>query len=196
MTFLTTSLLSVSVALGTQIGTSTASPATPVPYHISQQEWVSEVGDRFLVDTKENQGYLIHTDGRYIKFPVVTGQNRYVYYLGRSYKATTPTWDWVSTEITVKGDRLTFGKTGRFLRLFKDGDERTAYGIHGYGREEDLFSEENAERFRSMGCIIVREEMLDIIQEIYELNGNRLEVKTQFGIDDQQQIVAWFAPKS
>ncbi len=195
MPLLTTSILSLSVAVSANL-LPAGQPSNPVPYQVSLASWQSEVGDRFLVDTQLNEGYLIHTDGRYVRFDVVTGQNRRVYYIGRSYKATTPAWDWISTEMTIKGDHLTFGPSGRFLRLFKDG-ESTAYGIHEYGREEDLFSEEASERFRSMGCVIVRQAMMDLLVKTFEENGNRLEVKTQFGgLEDPNQIVAWFAPNA
>ena len=196
MPFVTTSLLTISVALGSHLAQADLR-AKSVPHQTAFEEWTSEVGDRFLVDTQQNEGYLIHEDGEYVRFPVVTGQNRYVYYIGRGYKATTPAWNWVSTEMTIKGDHLTFGPSGRFLRLFKNGNERTAYGIHEYGREEDLFSPESSERFRSMGCVIVQQSMMDLLVETFEKNGNRLEVKTQFGgLQDQNQIVSWFSPNA
>ena len=159
------------------LATTAFGSSTPL-LQIPQEDWQPRMGDRLFVDTKNTIGYLIHTDGRYTTFPVVTGQNRYVSYIGRYYKATTPTWDWSVKSTHIEGDRVTFGETGRFLRLYKDG-ERTAYGIHGHRDAETMLSEDK--RFRSMGCIIISEEVLSIIEQTYNLGGGTLNVTTEYG---------------
>jgi len=147
--------------------------------------WGPEIGDRLVVDTQENKGFLIHPDGRYIRFDLITGQKRNVYYIGRYYNAATPNYDWVIKSKHIKGDRITYGSTGRFLRLYKN-DEFTHYGIHEH-RDEQIMFERN-DRFQSMGCIIVRSNMLDIIEETYELNKNNLPVTTRHGVDNPVEV--------
>ncbi len=170
----------VSAFLGVVLGTTALPSSFPTPVEVSLHEWMPEAGDTFFVDTAENMGYLVHRDGTYTSFEVVTGQRRRVHYIGRSYNATTPTLVWTAKARDIKGDRLTFGKTGRFIRLFDDDGERTAYGIHGYGREDDMFSQDS--RFQSMGCIIVREEVLNVIEKTYELSGESMTVVTSYGL--------------
>ncbi|MDD5623681.1 MAG: hypothetical protein PHI23_03155, partial [Candidatus Peribacteraceae bacterium] len=123
-------------------------PVQPVPHQISLQEWAVEQGDHLVADTKENTGFLIHPDGRYISFPIVTGRRSHVCYIGRCYNATTPARQWVVQSRHIKGDHITFGPSGRFLRLYHQG-EQTAYGIHEYAYEEQMFGDEI--RFKSMG---------------------------------------------
>jgi len=149
-------------------------------------EWQPETGDRFVVDTKDNEGFLIHSDGRYVRFSVATGQRRYVCYIGRCYNAATPEKSWVAKSRDIKGDHMTFGPSGRFLRLYKNGTEDTAYGIHEYGNEARMFAE--GERYRSMGCIVVKQAMMDIIDQTYAENGNALDVVTAFGIEDPVRL--------
>jgi hypothetical protein len=155
-----------------------ASPQT-VPYQISMAEWEPQVGDQILFDTKDNWGYIIHDDGLYIRFPVVTGQRRNVWYIGRYYHAATPTWDWKIQSTHIKGDRVTFGPTGRFLRMYKDGEDGTAYGIHGHRDATQMLAD--GDRFRSMGCIIVSEDILSTMERTYLLNEESLSVKSVYG---------------
>ncbi|MDD4628357.1 MAG: L,D-transpeptidase [Candidatus Peribacteraceae bacterium] len=154
-------------------------PAAPVPLEVPFSEWHIEVGDRLVVDTKENEGYLIHDDGRYVSFPVATGQHRGVCYIGRCYDATTPTRTWQVKSKDIKGDRITFGPSGRFLRLYKDG-EQTAYGIHEYKYEDRMFDDQP--RFKSMGCVIVKKAMMDVLEQTYAVNEGMLHVVTQYGV--------------
>ena len=143
--------------------------------------WEPQQGDSFVVDTRENMGYLVHENGSFTAFPVVTGQRRVVRYIGRTYNASTPNQVWNVKSTHIKGDRMTYGKTGRFMRLF-DEDGLTAYGIHGYGNEEEMFGRDS--RYGSMGCVIVRERILDIIERTYGLNENALTVITTYGLND------------
>ncbi|MBT5468710.1 L,D-transpeptidase [Candidatus Peregrinibacteria bacterium] len=167
------------------------SEAAPVAYSVSSTDWEIEPGDKVLVDTDSNTGYMFHEDGRYLEFEVVTGQRRFVSYIGRYYNAATPTWNWVAKTMHIKGDRLTFGPSGRFLRLYKDGEEHTAYGFHEYGQEEEIFTGMNT-RFRSMGCIIVRTVIMDLIVSTWEQNDGYLPTKTIHGIDNLTDAMVAF----
>jgi hypothetical protein len=164
--------------------------SAPVPHAISAKNWEIEEGDKILVDTKKNEGYIFHKDGRYLYFPLVTGQNRWVYYIGRSYNAATPNWNWVAKSMHIKGDRLTFGPSGRFLRLYKDGVDHTAYGFHEYGKEDEIFLGLDT-RFRSMGCIIVRAPIMDLLVDTFEQNGS-IDVITEYGIDNLHDAMLAF----
>lgn len=139
------------------------------------QAWEPQKGDRIEVDLSQNRGYLIHPNGERFLFDVATGQKRFIYYIGLYYFAATPVREWKVESVDIKDDRVTFGKTGRFFRLYFNG-ERTYYGIHGYNPEEWMFRE--GERYRSYGCIIVKEEVLDIIDATYVLNGGSLQTTT------------------
>lgn len=139
------------------------------------------VGDALIVDTKENIGFLVHRNGGYMTFDVVTGQQRVVHYIGRTYNARTPHRFWRVLDKEVKSDRTTFGPEGLFLRLF-DEDGKTAYGIHGHRSADEMLALEK--RYRSMGCIIVSQRILNIIEATYEGNGGRLDVLTVSGFGD------------
>lgn len=149
------------------------------PAEVALTDWQPLAGDRLIVDTTENAGYLMRSDSSaYTSFPVITGQRRIVHYIGRTYDATTPNQRWIVKTRHIKGDRITYGPTGRFFRMYEDGgEEYTSYGIHEHRSEERMFSEK--ERYQSMGCIIVKTAVLDIIEATYELSGQSLEVVTQ-----------------
>ena len=170
----------------------TAASPTLLVERESHDEWHPTVGDQILIDTQNNVGYLVHPDGRFLRFLIVTGQRKFVCYIGRCYNAATPNWNWIVKSKHIKGDRITFGPTGRFIRLYKDGDEHTAYGIHEYAYEDTMFSRNK--RFGSMGCIIVKQTMMDVIEKTYDLNEGYLPVITQFGLD--QAYFAYRMPKN
>lgn len=155
-------------------------PATPF------ENWLPASGDTFLVDTEANVGYLLHADeGGYTSFPVATGQHRVVRYIGRVYNATTPVATWKVLSKDIKGDRITFGKLGRFLRLSMEGSEgleSTSYGIHSHAYASKMLA--STDRYRSMGCIIVSDDVLDRIIETYTFNADTLNVKTVAGLGD------------
>lgn len=144
-------------------------------------EWQTMAGDFLIVDTKENVGYLVHRDGGFTQFPVATGQRRVVRYIGRIYNARTPNTSWAVLDKEVKGDRTTFGKEGLFLRLF-DEDGETAYGIHSHRSIDAMLA--GQDRYRSMGCILVSQTVLDNIEATFEGNGRRLDVLTVDGLGD------------
>lgn len=144
-------------------------------------EWQTMVGDTMIVDTEMNVGYLVHLDGGYTQFPVATGQRRVVRYIGRTYNAKTPNRSWAILDKEVKSDRTTFGKKGLFLRLF-DEYGRTAYGIHSHRSIETMLAEQD--RYRSMGCILVSQVILDNIEATFEGNGRTLDVITIAGFGD------------
>ena len=80
----------------------------PVPSPVPFSEWQVNIGDRIVVDTRENEGYLIHADGRFLEFPVATGQRKVVCYIGRCYNGATPERSWQVQSKDIKGDHLTF----------------------------------------------------------------------------------------
>ena len=144
-------------------------------------EWERGKGDSLIVDTLNNFGYLVHENGQYLKFSLVTGQRKNVCYIGRCYFAATPNLEWKALSKEIKNDRVTFGPSGKFIRLFKNGTENTAYGIHEYKYEDRIF--ESPGRYGSMGCIVVRKPVLDIIEKTFDINEGGFEVITQYGID-------------
>lgn len=148
---------------------------------IPQESWISMKGDRMIVDTQANMGYLVHDNGSYMEFKVATGQRRYVRYLGLSYNAATPNRKWQVLSTTVQPDRTTFGPTGWFLRLYDDG-ERTSYGIHSHRSIAKMLDQDK--RYESMGCVLVTDDILAFVTQSYYLNGNTLDVVTVNGIDD------------
>jgi len=152
--------------------------AVPAALEIPLSAWEPEDGDNLVIDTEGNEGYLLHADGRYIRFPVITGQTRVVSYIGLVYDATTPAGTFAVRSRHVKGDRITYGPTGRFLRLY-DAKGFTHYGIHEHAAEDVMFARKD--RFQSMGCVIVPREMMDILDETYSRNG-AIRVVTQYGV--------------
>lgn len=169
-------------AMALPIASANSLPSEQAPTNI--EEWQPIAGDSFVVDTEENIGFLVHADGGYTSFPVVTGQHRVVRYIGRVYDATTPVRTWTALTQEVKGDRITFGKRGLFLRLFRSGDDRTPYGIHSHAYAEKMLG--SIDRYRSMGCIIVSDSVLDILVATYDLNEQRLSVVTVYGMANEQ----------
>lgn len=158
------------------LSTTVAPQSQSIPF----AEWEPEPGAVFLVDTKDALGYLINEDGTTTTVPVLLGQNRVIRYIN-TYKATTPEANWVVKSVHTQGDRVMFGREGTFLRLYKNGDQYTHYGIHSHAYFEDMLEEGNP--FRSYGCILVAKDALDKIQEAYELNGDELKVVTVYGLD-------------
>lgn len=131
-------------------------------------------GDYVLADTKYNVGYIFNdVTGFFTSFPILSGQKRKVCYGGSCYHAATPERTWYVKEKNIQTDRYTFGETGEFLRLYYKGDH-TKYGIHGVQYFEDMVNSDN--RYRSMGCILVADDVLDLIEESYLANENNLKV--------------------
>jgi hypothetical protein len=141
--------------------------------------WIPVAGDRVIVDTEKNVGYVVREDGDYTTFPVLTGQRRVVRYIGRTYNAATPEHVWTVQSVDVKGRSMTFGETGTFMRLY-DEDGQTPYGIHSHLTFKKMLAE--GDRYRSMGCVLVDEDILKMLVKTYELNGNTLDVATAFGV--------------
>ena len=140
--------------------------------------------DAFIVDTKNNVGYLVHEDGGYTSFLVATGQRRVVHYIGRTYNAQTPARSWTVNSSEIKSDRITFGRQGRFLRLTNNKDDLdTPYGIHSHAYVDKMLA--GIDRYRSMGCIIVADTVLDNIIATFEMNDEKLNVVTLYGFGDQ-----------
>lgn len=154
---------------------------TPASYLSNDlKEWTPKAGDKFEVNVETNMGRLVHENGESVEFEVVTGVRRVVSYIGLRYFAATPAQNWIVRSTEIKRDRWTFGKTGRFIRLYKintDGtEEGTSYGIHPFLNEDSMFRVPG--RYGSMGCIILRESMEDLIQKTIETNGGSMSVRT------------------
>jgi len=135
----------------------------------------SAVGDYFMVDIDAGFGYIMNDDlGRFTAFPVMTGARG----------TPTPEEHWVILSKHVKGNHFTFGRTGEFLRMYrvKDGEKpkRTAYGIHNYA----LFDEKVADdtKFLSLGCVLVSEDVLNIVEESWLVNGRAMDIYTKHGV--------------
>lgn len=151
-------------------------------FELSVDQWQPVSGDEFLADTKDNVGYLIHTNGDYLSFPIATGQHRKVHYMGKTYDAATPVDHWTVLSKKVQSDRVTFGPDGLFLRLYKgDSEEYTSYGIHTHQYISKMLADDM--RYRSMGCILVSKDILDIVEKTFEVSNDRLPVTTVYGLD-------------
>lgn len=134
-------------------------------------------GDYFVADVEQGVGYLVNRMARsYTSFPLLSGQKRHVCYAGRCYFAATPEREWYVTEKNIQPNRYTFGPTGEFLRLYFEGN-RTLYGIHSHKYYQNMLDDGNV--FRSMGCILVSDEVLDVIEESFRANDNNLRVITK-----------------
>lgn len=144
--------------------------------------WQPATGDTFVVDVASNTGYLVHANGEQLSFPVATGRKGYVSYIGRHYKAETPIRTWTAEQAEIKGDRRTFGVSGRFIRLFRNG-ENSPYGIHSYYKEKEWMNADG--RYFSMGCIIVTEEMMDMLQKTFTTNQEKMMVITTNSADEE-----------
>lgn len=166
----------LSLLFGLTVAVSAPSDASSIPL----SAWQAEQGDRFIADTRDNIGYLVHEDGRYTSVLIGSGRRHVVRYIGRTYNATTPSMLWEVRSMDIKGDRSTFGKSGRFLRLYENG-ERTAYGIHSTSNIAQILSFDD--RYKSFGCILVDESVIDHLLAAYDLNGGTLAVATTYGID-------------
>lgn len=126
-------------------------------------------GDYFLVDIEDAVGYLVN-DYRhvYTAFPVMTGGKR----------TPTPEKDWVVLQKNIQPNRVFFAESGEFFRMFlNDGETRTSYGIHGY----KYFDEEveKGTKYLSWGCVMVADDVLDMIEASYIANGESLRVSTR-----------------
>ncbi len=128
---------------------------------------VSE-GDYFLVDIDDAFGYLINDDNKtYTVFPVMTG----------ALRTPTPEQEWAVKEKNIQPNRVIFGETGEFLRMYSnEGNTRTGYGIHNYGYFEDEI--ERGTKYLSLGCILVSAEVHDVIEGSYLANGESMHMIT------------------
>lgn len=170
--------------LSTLFGISLFAAATGGPVDLAA--WTPAAGDRVIVDTLENVGYLVRENGDYTSFPVLTGQRRVVHYIGRTYNAATPNKHWTSKSIDIKGRSMTFGETGTFIRLYDENGKGTPYGIHSHLAFQTML--DSGDRYRSMGCVLVSEDVLKLIVQTFDRNGGSLEIVTTYGIDVPEPI--------
>lgn len=130
-------------------------------------------GDYFLVDIDDALGYLVN-DGymTYTVFPIMSGATR----------TPTPEEEWVVKEKNIQSNRIVFGETGEFLRMYKnDGDTRTGYGIHNYAYFEEEI--EKGTKYLSLGCILVSADIHDLIEESYLANGENMKMITKYDVN-------------
>lgn len=174
----------LSTVLSIQLLSTLAPTDDALSRSVPRDQWVPAAGQELIVDTERNTGYIVDPNGIFTSFPVVTGRNEFIWWIGRYYKATTPEDTWVVQRRDIKGNRIVFGASGRFLRLFsKEGKNYTSYGIHSYAYIDKWISLPEEERFKSPGCILVTEDILDVIDAVYAANDNSLRVTTSLGID-------------
>jgi hypothetical protein len=154
-------------------------PPTPLA------KWKPSNGDVFIADTQQNVGYLVSREGAFTVFPIATGQKRVVRYIGRTYDATTPLSTWTVKEKEIKGDRITFGDRGIFFRLFDQSrrtELRTPYGIHSHRSITKMLALDD--RYKSMGCILVSDDVIDMVTLILKASDDGMTVITTLGFDD------------
>lgn len=163
--------------IGATLGSAMA--PSPLPLEEGARSWQPQRGDTFYVNTQDNLGYLLHPDGRRFVFRVATGQKRTVRYIGMTYFAGTPEAHWLVKSHHVQGDRITYGRNGHFLRMYKDGEEFSHYGIHTHATADTMLREQD--RYASMGCIIVSTSILDLLERTYAVNEYQLPVITASG---------------
>ena len=143
---------------------------------VDSASFESSKGDFFMADLENSIGYLLNENSRnYISFPILSGRRKFSYYLGRYYFAETPDQTWAAKEDNILSDRVTFSKSGRFLRLY-EGDKRTSYGIHGHVYFSTMIAREN--KYVSYGCVLVDDSILDVIEKSFHANGDFLKVTT------------------
>jgi hypothetical protein len=153
-----------------------AASEIPTWKQVDIKEFIPSKGDYVLVGLDDAVGYLVNDSSlTYAQFSILSGQQKYVYYIGRYYYAATPEQTWAVKSKDIKKDRVTFSKTGEFLRLYKEGDP-TPYGIHGYRYFQKEI--EKGRKYLSMGCILVADESLDVIEKSFLANDKDLTVIT------------------
>ncbi len=133
----------------------------------SYNDFEPSEGDRFLVDINNALGYLINYENKsYTVFPIMTGAGR----------TPTPEKEWVILEENIQPNRIIFAESGEFFRMYANGETRTGYGVHGYA----YFAEEMVKgtKFLSLGCVLVADNVLDLIEESFIANGNTLQMRT------------------
>jgi hypothetical protein len=130
--------------------------------------WTAKEGDFVVVDVAKNKGYLMRSDlSSAISFPVATGERRKRMFRDFVYFAGTPEQEWHVKSLSYLPRGATYGEHGKFLRLY-DENGKTHYGIHTVYPEQEMFS--MTDRYKSWGCIIVRDAMFSVLEEVFEVN--------------------------
>lgn len=134
----------------------------------SSSKYGASIGDYMVVDISNGIGYLMNNLTKNVTiFPVMTGGKR----------TPTPEQEWVVKEKNIQGNRIFFGESGEFLRLYTDaGEQFTHYGIHGYAYFDREI--ERGTKYLSWGCVMTSDDVLDLIEESYLANGGLLKVTT------------------
>jgi hypothetical protein len=138
--------------------------------------WVPEEGDFFVFDTGTNIGYLLREDmSDGVSFVIASGERKERYYDGVKYYAGTPAKEWTVKSLHYHPTGSTYGKHGKFLRLY-DENGKTHYGIHTVYNEKEVFS--MTDRYKSWGCVIVKDSVFSLVESAFEANENNLRVVT------------------
>ena len=142
---------------------------------LREAEW-KRGNPQLILDIDSNTGYLLYEDASYFPFLIASGQRRFVHYLGYAYFAATPLGSWSINDEKIQPDKMTFGPTGRFFRLYEDGSKHTYYGIHSHKYVAKWLAQ--GERYKSYGCVIVSDEVLDILEKALDRNGSITAITT------------------
>ncbi|MBD3330514.1 hypothetical protein GF354_03205 [Candidatus Peregrinibacteria bacterium] len=138
----------------------------------SHQNYPVSYGDEFIVDIENGEGYLINYYTKtFTKFPLMTGTTY----------APTPVSEWIVKEKNIQGNRVVFSDSGEFFRMYKNGITRTGYGIHGYKYFKREI--ENGRKFLSLGCVLVADDVLDVIEESFYANKELFNMSTREKVD-------------
>ncbi len=145
-------------------------------------EWVAEKGDFFVFDIGTNMGYLLREDmSDGVSFVIASGERKERYFDGIKYFAGTPTQEWTVKSLHYHPTGSTYGKHGKFLRLY-DENGKTHYGIHTVFNEKEVFS--MTDRYKSWGCVLVKDAIFSIVESAFEANENNLRVVTVNSISE------------
>ena len=113
-------------------------------------------------------GYLLREDmSKGVYFPIASGDQKNRYFRGDRYYAGTPIQEWRIKSLHYHPKGSTYGKHGKILRLY-DKDGKTHYGVHTVNPEKEIFS--MTDRYKSWGCVIVKNNTFDIVESVYEAN--------------------------
>ncbi len=150
-------------------------------YFVPLAQWWVSVDDRMITDTDNDISYLLKRSGEFTAFRSGSGKKEFVSYANRYYNAQTPEDNWVALSREIQNDPNVFGPRKIFFRLFaENGKVQTLYGIHTVRNQKELLARQD--RKKSMGCILVAESVLDIIDETFAMNDNSLHVTTINGV--------------
>lgn len=161
--------------------------------------WKFAKNDWIVANVAENTLQFVREDYSAMSPKIRIGSGKVLpdgkkfYYMGLSYDPRTPAKVWEiraaqqQNWFNVFGDKKT--KDQLFLRLFEvKGEQRiwTHYGIHTTPEIDTIIDRDAG--FGSWGCLLARYDLLKQIEELYELNDNKVRVVTT--TQDTTEIIA------